>query len=85
PGPPTNQRKGQLGTCLMHPSTVRVAKAFDDPAQQPPDPVPLPQHSHLLPATSAPAGWWNLRGVSIRSGPSGLTPTATAPPVHPAA
>ena len=65
PGPPTNERKGQLGTCLMHPSTVRVAKAFDDPAQQPPDPIPLPQHSHLLPATSAPAGWWNLRGVSI--------------------
>ena len=48
----------------MHPSTVRVAQSFEV-HQQPPDPVPLPQHSHLLPATSAPAGWWNLRGVSI--------------------
>lgn len=64
PGPPTNRRKGQLGTCLMHPSTVRVAQSFGV-SQQPPDPVPLPQHSHLLPETSAPAGWWNLRGVSI--------------------
>ena len=64
PGPPSNRRTGQFGTCLMHPSTIRIAKVFDPP-HQPPDPIPLPQHSHLLPETSAPTGWWNLRAQSI--------------------
>jgi hypothetical protein len=65
PGPPITDRHGQPGTCLMHPSTLRFAKIFDDPRRQPPDPVALPQHSHLFPETSAPAGWWNIRGVAI--------------------
>ena len=65
PGPPVTRRRGEFGTCLMHPSTLRVAHVFDDPTQQPPDPIPLPQHSHLVPEPSSPAGWWNLRGVSI--------------------
>jgi len=65
PGPPITDHRGQLGTCLMHPSTLRFAKVFDDPSRQPPDPVPLPQHSHLLPVTSATPGWWNIRGVAV--------------------
>ncbi len=65
PGPPFTQRQGDRGTCLMHPSTLRFAHLFDDPAIQPPDPVVLPQHSHLMPETSSPAGWWNQRGVAI--------------------
>jgi hypothetical protein len=65
PGPPITDHRGGPGTCLMHPSTLRFAKIFDDPSRQPPDPVALPQHSHLLPETSAAPGWWNLRGLSI--------------------
>ncbi len=65
PGPPVTKRRGEPGTCLMHPSTLRFAHIFDDPSRQPPDPVVLPQHSHLITETSAPAGWWNQRGVAI--------------------
>jgi len=65
PGPPITHRKGQFGTCLMHPSTLRFAHIFDDPSRQPPDPVVLPQHSHLVPEASSPAAWWNQRGVAI--------------------
>jgi hypothetical protein len=65
PGPPISERKGEFGTCLMHPSTLRFAKIFDDPTRQPPDPVALPQHSHLVPETSSRAAWWNQRGVAI--------------------
>lgn len=65
PGPPITHRKGDPATCLMHPSHLRFAKIFEDPSKQPPDPVPLPQHSHLVPETSSPPGWWNMRGVSI--------------------
>jgi len=65
PGPPITHRRGQPGTCLMHPSTLRFAHIFDDPTKQPPDPVPLPQHSHLAPVTSSPPAWWNQRGVAI--------------------
>jgi hypothetical protein len=68
PGPPTNLRKGQFGTCLMHPSTLRVARIPEGPGRQPPDPLVLPQHSHLLPETSSRASWWNLRGVSVYDG-----------------
>jgi hypothetical protein len=65
PGPPITKHRGQPGTCLMHPSTVRLAKIFDDPNRQPPDPAPLPAHSHLLSETSAPPGWWNIRPVEV--------------------
>lgn len=65
PGPPISDHRGGPGTCLMHPSTLRFAKIFDDPNRQPPDPVALPQHSHLLPETSAAPGWWNIRGVFV--------------------
>ena len=65
PGPPITRRKGQLGTCLMHPSTLRFAKIFADPTRQPPDPVVLPQHSHLVPEVSSRGAWWNQRGVAI--------------------
>ena len=65
PGPPITEHQGKRGTCLMHPSTLRVAKIFDDPSRQPPDPLIGAQHSHLLPETSALPEWWNLRGVAI--------------------
>jgi len=65
PGPPITEHRGQRGTCLMHPSVLRVAKIFDDPAKQPPDPLIGAMHSHLLPETSALPAWWNLRGVAI--------------------
>jgi hypothetical protein len=65
PGPPITDRRGGPGTCLMHPSTLRFAKVFDDPSLQPPDPVAMPQHSHLLPEASAAPGWWNIRGVAV--------------------
>ncbi|MDQ3991584.1 MAG: hypothetical protein M3245_04650, partial [Actinomycetota bacterium] len=65
PGPPITERKGEFGTCLMHPSTLRFAKIFDDPMRQPPDPVVLPQHSHIVPETASRAAWWNQRGVAI--------------------
>jgi hypothetical protein len=64
PGLPYTQYKGRLGTCLMHPSLVRVART-DDSTHQFPDPVPLPQHSHLMEATSSPAQWWNTVAVFI--------------------
>ncbi len=65
PGPPVTQFRGPLGTCLMHPSTLRMAQNPDDPARQTPDPFPLPQHSHVIEGTSHPAGWWNAIGVNI--------------------
>jgi hypothetical protein len=65
PGPPITDHRGHTGTCLMHPSTLRFAKIFDDPNRQPPDPVAMPAHSHLLPETSAAPGWWNIRGVQV--------------------
>jgi hypothetical protein len=65
PGPPITKHRGQPGTCLMHPSTVRLAKIFDDPSRQPPDPAPLPAHSHVLPETSAPPAWWVTRVVEV--------------------
>jgi hypothetical protein len=65
PGPPVTEHRGAPGTCLMHPSSLRIAKVFDDPSSQPPDPVAMPQHSHLLPETAAEPGWWNIRGVLI--------------------
>ncbi|MGH9010206.1 MAG: hypothetical protein ACRDYF_10220 [Acidimicrobiia bacterium] len=65
PGPPVTEQQGQRGTCLMHPTVLRVAKVFDDPSRQPPDPLIGAQHSHLLPETAASPGWWNIRGVAI--------------------
>jgi hypothetical protein len=65
PGPPITEHRGQAGTCLMHPSTLRFAKVFEDPGRQPPDPVAMPQHSHLLPEAAAAPGWWNIVGVEI--------------------
>jgi hypothetical protein len=65
PGPPITEHRGQFGTCLMHPSMLRFAKMFDDATRQPPDPIPLPNHSHLFPVTSAAPGWWTIRGVAI--------------------
>jgi hypothetical protein len=65
PGPPITEHRGQPGSCLMHPSTLRFAKVFDDPNRQPPDPVAMPHHSHLLPEPSAAPGWWNIRGVAV--------------------
>lgn len=65
PGPPVTKRRGEPGTCLMHPSTLRFAHMFDDPSRQPPDPLHSPPHSHLAPETSSPAGWWNMRGLSV--------------------
>jgi hypothetical protein len=65
PGPPITEHHGKGGTCLMHPATLRFAKVYDDPGRQPPDPVAMPHHSHVLPETSAGPGWWNIKGVSI--------------------
>jgi len=65
PGPPITEHRGQPGTCLMHPATVRMAKIFDDPDRQPPDPGPLPAHSHVLSETSAAPGWWVTRVVMV--------------------
>lgn len=65
PGPPVTQRKGDPGTCLMHPSTLRIALIKDDPMRQLPDPLPLPQHDHIVPETSFPPSWWNIKGVLI--------------------
>ena len=65
PGPPITKHHGQPGTCLMHPSTVRLAKIFEDPNRQPPDPAPLPAHSHVLAETSASPGWWVTRGAMV--------------------
>jgi len=65
PGPPITEHHGTPGTCLMHPSTLRIAKMFDDPSRQPPDPAAMPQHSHVLPETAAAPGWWNIRGLAI--------------------
>ncbi len=65
PGPPITHHQGERGTCLMHPSILRFAHIFDDPAKQPADPIVLPQHSHLITETSSPAGWWNQRGVAV--------------------
>lgn len=65
PGPPVTKYKGQPNTCLMHPSTVRVAKDVFSNPNSPPDPVPLPQHSHLLSETSAAPAWWVTRPVAI--------------------
>jgi len=66
PGPPITEHRGQRGTCLMHPTSLRFAKVFDDPIRQPPDPiVGMPQHSHLLTEASSPPAWWNIRGVEI--------------------
>ncbi len=66
PGPPITEHRGQRGTCLMHPTSLRFAKVFDDPVRQPPDPiVGMPQHSHLLPEMSAGPAWFNIRGVAV--------------------
>lgn len=65
PGPPVTKYKGQPNTCLMHPSTVRIAKDVFNNPNSPPDPVPLPQHSHLLSETSAAPAWWVIRPVAI--------------------
>ncbi len=65
PGAPITDRRGGPGTCLMHTATLRFAKIFDDPSRQPPDPVAMPQHSHLFPETAGAPGWWNIRGVSV--------------------
>jgi hypothetical protein len=65
PGPPITDRQGQRGTCLMHPSVLRIAKVFDDPSRQPPDPLIGAMHSHLFPETTSLPAWWNIRGVAI--------------------
>jgi hypothetical protein len=64
PGPPFTQYKGPVGTCLMHPSMLRVAPNTDDPPF--PDPTPMAQHSHVIEGTNHPAGWWNVVGVTIK-------------------
>jgi len=65
PGLPITQFKGPVGTCLMHPSTLRFAQDPNDPMHQTPDPLPLPQHSHVIDGTSHPASWWHAIGVNI--------------------
>jgi hypothetical protein len=64
PGLPATQHKGDPGTCLMHPMIVRVPRA-DDPTKQAPDPIPLPQHSHIVEATSSPPSWWRAVPVLV--------------------
>jgi len=64
PGPPFTQYKGAPGTCLMHPTSYRVAPNTGDPPF--PDPVPGTQHSHIIEGTSHPAGWWNAVGTTVQ-------------------
>ena len=65
PGPPYTQVTGAPGTCLMHPTVIRVAKGTD-PAGQTPDPVPAPNHSHVIEGNHWKPGWWRAMGVVVR-------------------
>ena len=67
PTTPSSDLDGPFGHGSGRPQSEdpRVAKVFDDPSRQPPDPIIGGQHSHLLPETSAAPGWWNIRGVAI--------------------
>ena len=66
PGPPFTQYKGPVGTCLMHPSMLRFSRDPGGPTSQTPDPLPLPQHSHVIEGTSYAARWWNAVGEGAR-------------------
>jgi hypothetical protein len=65
PGQPITQVKGAPGTCLMHPSLLHVTLNTADLANQAPDPIPLPQHSHVIAGTSSSLVWWQAVGVFI--------------------
>jgi hypothetical protein len=65
PGMPYTRIRGAPGTCLMHPSTWRMAMNPGDPAHQVPDPAPAANHSHVVEGTRWPSTWWNVVGVLI--------------------
>lgn len=69
PGLPYSQYKGPVGTCLMHPSLLHVTLdpklAAKDPRYAAPDPLPLPQHSHIVEGTSSPLVWWQAVGTFV--------------------
>ncbi|MDP9182886.1 MAG: hypothetical protein M3P04_08960 [Actinomycetota bacterium] len=64
PGLPYTQYRGEIGTCLMHPSTLQLKMAAD-PTKAGPPIAALPQHSHIVGGTSSPLAWWHVVGIDV--------------------
>jgi hypothetical protein len=74
PGGKFTQVTDAEGTCLMHPSFLHTTLNRTEPigtgpngsySKNVPDPLPLPQHSHVIEGTSWPDQWWTAVGVFV--------------------